>query len=206
MNTLIDPTDVKHRTLEFYDEHAEQYCRDTFDVDMNRGRAKFLELVPQGGRILDAGCGSGRDSAAFQAAGYRVTAIDASPEMVRNARLRGVPAKNKSFQDIDEVGVYDGIWACASLLHVPRIEIVGVLLRLKRALRCQGILYVTLKYGTGESLAPDGRFFSYYTPQDFSEALRAAGLKLTRHWISGESPSAKPMWVTYLALRPKLPE
>lgn len=192
---------VQNRTLEFYDEHAARYCRDTLKVDMRRSRAQFLEFVPQGGRILDAGCGSGRDSSAFRTTGYKVTAIDASPAMVRVARRRGVPARVKSFQQIDEVEAFDGIWACASLLHVPRANVVAVLRRLKRALRRHGVLYITLKYGTGESVGADGRFFSYYTPKDFGKRLQRAGLRPVQHWVSDDKPSAKPTWVTYLVRR-----
>jgi len=199
---MSDPAKVQNSTLEFYATHADRYCRDTLKVDMRRSREKFLKFVPEGGRILDAGCGSGRDSSAFRTTGYKVTAIDASPEMVRVARRRGIPARVKSFHQIDDVEAFDGIWACASLLHVPRVRIVAVLRRLKRALRRQGVLYITLKYGTGECVESDGRFFSFYTPTDFGKRLQAAGLKPIRHWVSDDKRSAKPTWVTYLVQRP----
>lgn len=203
MSTLISSKEVRSRNIQFYDEHAQQYCRDTADLDMSKGRAKFLAYLPRHARILDAGAGSGRDSVAFLKAGHHVQAIDASPELVREARSRGVPSQVKSFQQVDDVEAFNGIWACASLLHVPRVELVSVLRRLRRALRPDGVMYITLKYGTGEAIASDGRFFCYHTPEEFAEQLEEAHLELVRHWNSDDKPAATPTWVTYIVRRPR---
>ena len=91
-------------------------------------RSKFLIHVPAGGDILDAGCGSGRDALAFHRAGYRVTAFDASPEMCRMARqYTDLPVIQMTFQEMTWRSAFDGIWACASLLHVPQVELPDVL-------------------------------------------------------------------------------
>ena len=201
MSTLIHPSEALARNREFYGEHAVQYCRDTATVDMHRSRAAFLDLMPPGASILDAGCGSGRDSAAFIEAGYDVSAIDASPEMVRMAHQLDVPAREMAFQQVNFNQAFDGIWACASLLHVPRAELVDALRRLRRALRPGGVLYVSLKIGAGETLEPDGRFFSYHTPAEFKRKLLVANLRVIRNWISDEKPCASPMWMTFLVQR-----
>jgi SAM-dependent methyltransferase len=202
MQTLVSSHEAQSLNVRFYDTHAEQYCRDTVGLDMSEGRARFLAHLPPGGQILDAGCGSGRDSLAFLEAGYRVRAIDASVELVRQARARGVPAEVKTFQQVDEKEAFDGIWASASLLHVPRAELVSVLRRLARALRPGGIMYITLKYGEGEAVTADGRFFCYHTPETFEAVVRQAKLKLERYWNTDDRPSYPPLWMAFLVRRP----
>lgn len=112
-----------------------------------------------------------------------------------------VPAREMAFQQVNFNQAFDGIWACASLLHVPRAELVDALRRLRRALRPGGVLYVSLKIGAGETLEPDGRFFSYHTPAEFKRKLLVANLRVIRNWISDEKPCASPMWMTFLVQR-----
>ena len=135
-------------TLAYYDRHASRYVRETRNVDMSPLYQPFLDLLPEGGRILDAGCGSGRDSRAFLARGYDVTAIDGSPAMVAHAaEATGILVRYLRFEDIAYEDEFDGVWACASLLHVPKSRIDGVLRRLSRALKVGGILHVSFKDG-----------------------------------------------------------
>jgi 2-polyprenyl-3-methyl-5-hydroxy-6-metoxy-1,4-benzoquinol methylase len=106
-------------TVAYYNDHAASFFADTVNVDMAELHSRFLMHVPAGGLILDAGCGSGRDSRAFMAQGYRVRAFDASPELARLAsELLGQPVATRTFDHVDETACYDGIWACASLLHL----------------------------------------------------------------------------------------
>ena len=120
--------------------------------------------MPAGAAILDAGCGSGRDSRTFRQRGYRVTSIDASQTMVESARQHAAgPVHQMRFQDLDFEAEFDGIWACASLLHLPRAELPPVLQRLHQATRPGGIVYVSFKHGAGERLS-QGRHFSDFTP------------------------------------------
>jgi len=129
----------------YYNENAKCFYNCTIDVDMAELYAPFLELMPPGALILDAGCGSGRDSKAFaeirdpgsEARKYTVTAFDASEELVKMAREHsGVDVQCRGFEDLDEVEVYDGIWACASLLHLRWQQggPVGQRLQARRAL------------------------------------------------------------------------
>jgi len=160
---------------DYYDANAEAFRQRTFGNDLTALYDPFTSLLPAGGHILDAGCGPGRDALAFLRRGFRVTAIDASPAMVELAsQATGQPALLLRFEEIEFEASFDGIWACASLVHVPRAAIDGVLARLSRALVSGGVLYASLKCGDGERVAPDGRFFS-----DHDEAsLRAL---LARH-------------------------
>jgi superfamily II DNA or RNA helicase/SAM-dependent methyltransferase/SOS-response transcriptional repressor LexA len=138
-------------TIAYYDRHAARYVDDTLAVDMSALHARFLAHVPNGGLILDAGCGSGRDSKAFLVGGYRVHAFDASQELVyRAAELLGQPVAVRRFADFSDAGCYDGIWACASLLHVPAAELPDIFGRLWAGLKPGGALYVSFKQGDGE--------------------------------------------------------
>ncbi len=147
-------------TLSYYRENAARFFAATVDVDMTELYAPFLARIPAGGLLLDAGCGSGRDSRAFLARGYRVRAFDACPELAALAATHlGSAVEVRRFEDVDEENCYDGIWACASLLHVPVGELDGVLLRLWRALKPGGTFYVSFQAGGGERGA-DGRHFT----------------------------------------------
>lgn len=105
-------------TLEYYNLHAKQFYDATVDVAMDEIYAPFLRYLPKQASILDLGCGSGRDTLAFKNMGYQVNAIDYSQELVEKARqLTGINVRYQSFYDLNEQEQYDGIWACASLLH-----------------------------------------------------------------------------------------
>src|SRR5665647_2060216 len=110
-------------TIDFYNENAVEFFADTVNVDMDELHTRFLMHIPDGGLILDAGCGSGRDSKAFLAQGYRVRAFDASPALAQMASgLIGQPVATRAFDQVEEIACYDGIWACASLLHLHQYE------------------------------------------------------------------------------------
>lgn len=149
-------------TIRYYDEHGDDFVRDTLGLDMSSLYEPFLELVPAGGEILDAGCGSGRDTRAFLERGYEVTAIDASSRMVQAAtNLTGKTAILMRLEDIDYEDRFAGVWACASLLHVQRTQIDGVLSRISRALLSDGVCYVSFKEGEGERWRGARRFTDF---------------------------------------------
>ena len=155
--TTAPPTDDP--TLAYYEDQAESFFAETVAVDMAPLYARFLARVTPGGHILDAGCGSGRDALAFRRLGYAVTAFEASPTLARMASAHcGLPVEDRRFQEVDWEGRFDGIWACASLLHVPMAEVPEVLGRLGRALKADGVLYASFKYGAGEREHGERRF------------------------------------------------
>jgi SAM-dependent methyltransferase len=159
------------KTVEYYNAKAREFFESTVNADMTSHYQEFLILVLQGGRILDAGCGSGRDSLYFISHGYRVTAFDASPVLAQmSSELIGQPVAVLRFQDLDFDAEFDGIWACASLLHVPRREMPDVLERLTKALKPNGVLYVSFKYGDWEG-ERNGRFFNDYDERSFQRLL-----------------------------------
>ena len=131
-------------TVAWYDRQAAQFSAQTANLDMGPLYDRFLHRVRPQGLILDAGCGAGRDALAFALQGFKVTAIDASLGMVRVAKERAgsyATGLHMGFAQIEWLGVFDGIWACASLLHVPLGDFSNVGARIVRALRPQGAWY-----------------------------------------------------------------
>ncbi len=150
---------MENTTTRYYTENAQAFFADTVAVGMDPLYARFLPHIPPGGHILDAGCGSGRDTLAFLQAGYRVTAFDASPTLAALAeRHTGQPVQVLRFEDLAWRREFDGIWACASLLHVPAADLPEVLGRLALALRPGGVLYASFKFGRGEREHQGRRF------------------------------------------------
>ena len=149
--------------------------------------ARFLPLLPAGGHILDVGCGSGRDARAFLAQGYTVTAFDASPALAQQATAYcGIPVQVLRVQEVPWVACFDGIWACASLLHVPLRELPEVLGRLTVALKPGGILYLSFKHGHGER-QQEGRHFTDLDEAGLLTLLDATpGLLLRELWITAD--------------------
>jgi len=172
---------------DYYNDNAAQYFHATVDVDMSTVRTRFLAYLPPGAHMLDAGCGSGRDSLAFLQAGYRVTAFDASPEMATLASQHiGQDVAVMRFQDFSWHEAFDGIWACASLLHVPRDELPGVFQRLSQALKAGGVIYVSFKHGNGDRVA-GGRHFTDLDEGSLAELIDGIpDLVCLEQWVSDD--------------------
>ncbi len=163
-------------TRSFYDVHAKEYAELTVKADMSPAYDRFLAYLPAGAGILDAGCGSGRDSLCFMKKGYDVTMLDASAGMCRCAeKLTGRRALCMKFDEIEFTDRFDGIWACASLLHVSEKELENVLEKFHRALKRDGVLYASWKYGLTERR--DGeRFYCDMTEEKLKNVLTRVGL------------------------------
>lgn len=174
------------QTRDYYELNAQEYSIATVEAQMSNAYQLFLGSLPKNGRILDAGCGSGRDSAAFLGLGYDVSAFDASAGLCRlSSELTGVSTRQLRFQEFDEIQTYDGVWACASLLHVPRVELPDCISRLVRALKPGGVMYMSFKHGSGERVALDGRFFTDLTPGDLQSLLdELGGTGTEKLWVA----------------------
>jgi SAM-dependent methyltransferase len=144
----------------YYDDNAERFFADTAFADLTEGRRRFVEALPPAARVLDAGCGSGRDSLAFKDLGFAVTAFDGSGVMVRKASAHtGLDVLHLTFADVAWRDAFDGVWANASLLHVPHAELPDVMARLRDALVPGGVWELSFKLGQGERQTP-GRLFT----------------------------------------------
>jgi 2-polyprenyl-3-methyl-5-hydroxy-6-metoxy-1,4-benzoquinol methylase len=167
---MLDSVPAGNLTVDYYNRNAEAFRDRTADCSVGHLHDAFLARLPAGAHILDAGCGPGRDAAVFLRRGFRVTSIDASSSMVEFAsRAMGQPAILMPFEQIEFEDMFEGVWACASLLHVPLAQIDGVIARLVRALKPGGMFYMSTKAGDGERIMGDGRLFCDYT----QPALRA---------------------------------
>lgn len=186
--------------MNYYDLNGQKFFDDTVNADMSSHHKKFLDLMPENGSILDAGCGSGRDVKKFKELGYDVSAIDGSLEMCKLAsEYTGINVKHMQFQDIDFVNEFDGIWASASLLHVPSNELNLVLKNLKTSLKTNGILYASFKQGDFEGLR-NGRYFNDLTEETAVEIFEKNHFKVIETWITHDSrPDRKDeKWVNIL--------
>jgi SAM-dependent methyltransferase len=158
-------------SIEYYNQNASEYFEQTVNIDMQECLDKFTRLLPEGGSILDLGCGSGRDSAYFISCGYDVTAMDASEEMCDLASIHiGQDVLKLSFAEMDFDEVFDGIWACASLLHVPSDEIDSIFTKIIKSLKINGILFMSFHYGDFEGKR-DGRYFTDYRTKTLKELV-----------------------------------
>lgn len=170
--------------MDYYTRHALPFYSNTVDIDMTKLYDQFIPLVKEQGTILDAGCGSGRDSKYFKSLGFQVEAFDASPQL---AQLASTYIQQtvvvETFETFSSDNQFDGIWACASLLHVPFDRLKYALKNLETVLAPKGILYCSFKYGTGE-MERDSRHFTNMNENDFEPILSQAHLVRLRSWLS----------------------
>tara|TARA_B110000240_G_scaffold161429_1_gene180557 strand:+ start:480 stop:1061 length:582 start_codon:yes stop_codon:yes gene_type:complete len=173
-------------SVDYYNNNSESFIKDTRNIDMKKNYEVFLANIPDQGLILDAGCGSGRDSLIFQKLGYRVDAFDGSSSMVSEAKkLTGLNIELSTFEDFEFNRFYNGIWACASLLHVRRANLVSILTRLSEGLISGGVLYSSFKYGNNERLNGE-RYFN-----DINEHVLKAyvdtvpDISVMQTWVTG---------------------
>lgn len=152
-------------TLSYYQNNAVDYIRETIDLDFTKHMCRrFLELLAPHSLILDLGCGSGRDSRFFLDQGHRIVAVDPVEAIAASAaKYLGHPVRVQKAEDLDEIDTYGGIWACASLLHIPRSRIESTFKVILDALQPRGIWYMSFKQGEGESQDRKQRFFNNYS-------------------------------------------
>ncbi len=202
---LSTPMIEERATAEYYDRNAQTYFDTTLRVDMSALYDRFLTYVPPRGRILDAGSGSGRDTLAFLKRGYEVDSFDASRALCAlSTRLTGVRARVLRFQEFESPPRYDGIWACASLLHVPKQDLQDVLKHLIEALKAGGALYVSFKRGSGERIADDGRFYLDLDEPGLRRLFAdAPNMNVIDLWISGGEGThqGRDEWLNAIALK-----
>ena len=173
--------------MNYYDLKAQEFFDGTVNTDMTPHYNEFLKFLPENAHILDAGCGSGRDSLKFKSLGYNVTSIDGSVEMCKIASdFINQKVLHLQFQEIEFKNCFDGIWASASLLHVSSNEIDDVLKRLKKSLKSNGILYASFKYGDFEGKR-NGRYFNDLTEKTAINLFEKADFNVIKTWITNDA-------------------
>jgi len=200
---MVDP--AEDETIGYYNRNAGRFAADTADLDLSPLYERFLGYLPPGGSILDAGCGVGRDIRAFIQRGFAVVGFDGSIEMVQRARERAGGLAQIYLMRFDDVAwqdTFDGIWACASLLHVPSSKFSSVAARLASALRVGGAWYMSFKVGSAARQA-DGRLFTDYTEAAVTRELARLSIRLADVWSSGDVRVDRrgERWLNIIGLR-----
>ncbi|WP_227429286.1 class I SAM-dependent DNA methyltransferase [Psychrobacter sp. I-STPA6b] len=201
--------DQKSKTLQYYDDHANDFVSETINADMQSLYARFIQNLANKDslHILDLGCGSGRDVYYFANMGYQVIAIDGSQALINLAKysyhIKLSKNTNISWQCLKFTDVaklnwghrFDGIWACASLLHVPYKELPKLIEDLLETLEADGVLYVSFKYGDAERV-DNGRFFCDMNETRWQDIVLQLKTKVDYEtWLSADvRPSSEIQW------------
>ena len=175
-------------TIDYYEKNAKSFADSTADIEFSEMQDSFLSNLKEGASILDFGCGSGRDTRYFLQKGYNVIALDGSAELCKIAEAKtGIPVIQMDFNDFDEQERYEGIWACSSILHLPKSELKSVLIHMEQALHIGGIIYTSFKYGEFEGMR-NGRYFTDFTEDSFRNFLtEIERLMLEKLWITRDA-------------------
>ncbi|MBR4470818.1 MAG: class I SAM-dependent methyltransferase [Erysipelotrichaceae bacterium] len=186
-----------NNTINYYNKNAKDYFDSTVNADMSDVYQKFLKYLPKHAYILDIGCGSGRDSKFFLSQRYKVEAIDGSEELCQLAsEYIGQKVNNIKFNELDYEDMFDGIWACASLLHVKKEEIEDVIRRLYKALKHNGVFYVSFKYGESDRIQGE-RYFNDMNESSVKELLK--GFEIMELWLSDDvRPERSDRWINII--------
>lgn len=176
-----------NNTINYYNQNADQFVQGTLSVDFVTTQERFLSKLSIGACILDFGCGSGRDTKYFSDKGYLVEATDGSEELCKLAsEYTGICVKQMLFEELDESEKYDGIWACSSILHLDKRTLKDVLRKMAAALKANGVVYTSFKYGGFEG-ERNSRYFTDFTPEAFEEYLQEVPeLRIEEYWITGD--------------------
>ena len=175
------------KTLDYYNQNAGNFVSGTINVEFSDTQERFLKYLPEHAALLDFGCGSGRDTKAFLERGHEVEATDGSEELCRIAsEVTGIPVKHMLFSELAENTKYDGIWACSSILHLPKNELKDVFEKMIKATKPGGVIYTSFKYGDFEGFR-NGRYFTDFTEKSFDLFLKDfPTLSIKEKWISAD--------------------
>jgi SAM-dependent methyltransferase len=190
-------------SIQYYQTNADEFYENTANVDMTSIYRRFLHFLPPRSIILDAGCGSGRDTKAFIELGYTVDAFDGSKKLVELAKDNtGIDVKHMLFHDLNASHRYDGIWTCASLLHVPQDELFSVMKLFARSLKEGGIWYASFKYGEGERTV-SGRVFTDLNESKLSQLIGSIeNITLKEIWITEDKrPDRREKWLNCILVK-----
>lgn len=175
---------MSNKTIDYYNQNADSFVQGTVSVDFKETQDKFLKLLT-GKKVLDFGCGSGRDTKYFIESGFDIVATDGSEELCKSASTyTGIQVKHMLFQDLNEVDCYDGIWACSSILHLPKDELKIVIKKMSGVLKPNGIIYTSFKYGNFEG-ERNRRFFTDFTLEVFKDFISdVKDIVIEEYWIT----------------------
>ena len=189
--------DAKDVNMNYYEENAKEYIDRTINADLSSERDELIKLLPNNAKILDIGFGSGRDSLAFVNEGFKVTSIDNCDAFCRHGKEIGLNVRSISIEDIDYDNEFDGIWACASLLHIKSNELLGVFNKIYKAMKYKGRFYCSFKYGEFEGIR-ENRYYTDMTLGKMEEILSKTELYLIKHWIREDFEGRDLKWICFI--------
>ena len=185
-------------TIKYYNDNSKAYFDSTVNADMSFSYAKFEKYLKEGVYILDAGCGSGRDSKYFLSKGYKVKAIDGSEELCKLASdYLGQEVECIKFNDLSFDREFDAVWACASLLHVDKRDIKNVIHKMYRSLKRNGVICASFKYGDTDRIQGE-RYFNDLNEETLEEQFDVFLIK--EIWYSDDvRPGRTDRWINVIA-------
>lgn len=191
-----------NNTIDYYNNNAQEYFRLTREVDMSPICEEFLEYVRPGGKIIDIGSGSGRDIKYFLDRGYKATGIDASKELCRISRNLGLNVENITIQEWKPKDCYDGIWANASLVHIPLKDIEDFIIKAKGCLNKNGVIFVSMKVGLPKEYDEKGRFFCPFDESSLAMILqKQPSLQLLEKWYTKDNLARSDFrWLNFILI------
>lgn len=204
MMGMEDYQTLSERTLADYEARAAAFWEGTRDHDVSQNMNCLLDaLGPGRHRILDFGCGPGRDLKVFRDAGHEAVGLDACPSFVDHARdYSGCEVLQQNFLQLDlPQGGFDGIFANASFFHVPSAQMPAVLDAFHHSLRPGGHLFMSNPRGAGEGF--NGRsYVTFLELEDYARLLQQAGFELLTHYYRPPGlPRDQQPWLALLAHR-----
>lgn len=189
-----------NETIDYYNQNAEEYFNKTVNVSMQSIYEQFEAYLKPGDKVLDLGCGSGRDSKYFLSRGYEVVSVDGSIEMCRLAgEYLNKEVRNISINELDYVDEFNAVWACASLLHVDMEAINDILHQIKKSLKEKGVLYASWKYGDGVRI-DNQKYYADYDEERIKKLFSSASLYVHRMWISDDNLVRDSKWLNVICV------
>ena len=189
-------------SIDYYNRYAVPYYEETVDVDMTEVIEPFMELLPENAEVLDLGCGSGRDTIVLEERGFYVTPMDGSEEMCKLEEINtDQEVLQMTYDEMEFDDVFDGIWACAALVHLTDDEVREIMKKLIQALKADGILYFSVHKGDRDGIY-NGRYFRDYTRKELSDLMEEfPELELINMWTTQDARSGKSdgQWLNVLA-------
>ena len=191
------------KSIGYYNQNTDAFIEGTIHADMHEHYNRFLPYLPERAHILDLGCGSGRDSLFFIKQGFSVVSVDGSKEVCKAAeKILNSEVRCLRFDELDYHDEFNGIWACASLLHVPKAEIADIMQKITDATKTNGVLYASFKYGDGETIKGN-RLFNNYKENEIDSILQPSGFICKEYWISNDVRPNRQQekWLNIIAIK-----
>lgn len=180
-------------TIDYYNSHADEYYRTTVDADLDSARRRFAEYLQIDARVIDMGCGSGRDVLAFRNMGFNAVGLDASEGLAQLAEEKlAIPVITADMSSWITDEPYDGIWCCASLMHLDEEDCKSFFSNLKYNLKLGGVLYISVKSGIETGIDATGRYMKNFTEEDIQKLVdNACALRVAELWYTEDTLSRK---------------